>query len=115
MVRLGLQRKLYATSPIEKKVQFSSFLGIKTNVKPILQQSLTSYLFFLEKVFIPVTKTGQNHRKFSKKSFNFVKSPRGEINFSVPLEDLAPTDQRQTSLSETSGTHTQYLKPCAHV
>ena len=38
--------------------------------------------------------------------FLFFKSPKGEFNFRVPPEDIAPTDNRQTSLSRAMGTFT---------
>ena len=44
-----------------------------------------------------------------QKTFKLVKSPAGEINFKAPLEEFTPTDNRQTSLSENSGTHTQHF------
>ena len=44
-----------------------------------------------------------------QKTFNFVESPKGGIKFRDPLEEFATMDNLRTSLSETSGTHTQYL------
>ena len=47
--------------------------------------------------------------KTIKKSYLILKSPKGEIKFCAPPQDIAFSDYRQTSLSEPSGTHTEYL------
>ena len=44
-----------------------------------------------------------------EKTSNFVKSPMGEINFRAPPEEIPPTDNRQTSLTEASGAQTHHL------
>ena len=47
--------------------------------------------------------------KTQQKSFKFVKNPKLDIHFSALPGELDPTDKRQTSLSEASGTHSRYL------
>ena len=49
------------------------------------------------------------HQEIQQKTFKFVESFKEEINFKAPTEEFAPADQRQTSLCEPEGTHTQYL------
>ena len=44
-----------------------------------------------------------------QKTVTNVKSPKGEINFRTSPDEFAPTDYRQTSLSDASGVHTKYL------
>ena len=55
------------------------------------------------------TKYVTNASENSAKTFKLLKSPNGEITFRATSEEFAPTDNRQTSLSEAIGTHTHYL------
>ena len=47
--------------------------------------------------------------KLSKEILKLLRVQRGKLTLGPPPEEFAPTDNRQTSLSEPRGTHTQCL------